>query len=249
MAQVASPSASPSVSIVASPSKVELNKEQAYTILDNLSLLAFEPHKRHRLTYSPTSISLGTDYGWARRVGGAWNYYTGSEVTPDLESLLPLINKVHNCITKNQTILNDYHERNGCMSKVETAVKGLEALKINQYQGLDTKQKLIEKSIEILKTIKTILEKKQAETTEGYIKGFSKKREEEEFLQKQKDELITRLKEENRILRVQAGAAGNYKNLSPEQLIELAQDCLKLASLKMKEAKARGIESLRATTT
>lgn len=248
MAQVASPSSS----MVASPTKhakIELNRTQAYDILENLSLLAYDAHKHNKLNYTLTSVTLGTSSGTLRK-GADWLYYlAGSQTTTEIVSLLPLINKVHNFITKNPAILTEYSERNLCMGKVDKAVQGLEALKTNQYDKQDDKKKLIDKSIDVLKTIKTVLETTQAENTRFRLEEGRQRRLEEEARQKERDELSARLKEENRILRIQVAAAGGTKDLSPEQLISLAQDCLKLISSKMNEAKAEGVNSLRKTTT
>lgn len=244
MAQVSSPSAS----IIASPSKVELNRTQAYAILDNLSLLAFDAHKQDKLSYTPTSVTLGTSSGLWRK-GADWaSYLAGSGVTTEIVSLFPLINKVHNCIIKNPAILNEYSERSLCMGKVDKAMQGLEALKVNQYQLQSKKIEQVDQSIDVLKKIKTALETTQAENTKSYLEELRLRRQEEEARQKEKDELLVHLKEENRILRAQAAAAGGTKDLSAEQLISLAQDCLKIASSKMGAAKA-GMESLRKTTT
>jgi hypothetical protein len=240
---------SPAASIVGSPSKVELTRTQAYAILDNLSLLAYDAHKNDKLSYTQVSITLGTNSSVVRK-SMEWGYYlVGSGVTTDIVSLLPLIKKVHQCIIKNKTILEEYSERNSCIGKVDKAVQGLEALKINQYAGYEKKQQQVEESIEVLKKAKTLLGEKQAESTKTYLEEIRLRRLEDEARQKEKDELIARLEQENRTLRAQAAAAGNNKDLSSEQLISLAQDCLTLASSKMKVVKVREADSLRKTTT
>lgn len=217
-----------------SPAKVELNQKQSYAILDNLSLLAFDAHKQDRLSYSPTSISLGTSSSTWRTVTWAL-YIAGSEVTPDLEALLPLITKVHNCIIKNPRILNEYDDRTACIGKVEKAVLGLEALKINQYQGYDKKQEQIDKSIDVLRGTKRVLETKREETSEIYREQTRQRIKEEEARQTERDARLAFLEQENKLLKVQAASVGNFKKFSAAQLIELAQDCLKLAAAEMKK--------------
>jgi len=229
------------MSVLASPAKVELTLAQANTILQNLSLLTYSAHKYDKLSYSATSITLGTSLGVMRKASDWLSYYSGSQVTNDLAALLPLIHKVQKCITANPLISTDISERTSCMELMNKAVKGLEALKVNQYEKQDKKQEEIDKSIEVLRSAHKTLDDKHAEWRDSTFAEMRVKRLEEEARQREKDELLIKLKEENRILRVQAAAAGNtpLHTLSAAKLVELAQECLKLASAEMNQAQVR----------
>lgn len=217
---------------IASPAKVELSVPQSQAILKNLSRLAKPKHKDKKLNYSQTSITLSTNSSTVRTVHNWWNYYAGSEVTPDLEALLPLITKVQNCITKNQKILNEYSDRTSNMELIGRAVKGLEALKINQYNGQDKKQKQIDESIKVLNEINGVLEEKQRVWRESSASQYVQNRQVEEAKQKAQEDRFQKLEEENRnlLLSLAASRTTNLKEQPTQVLLALAKECITIVA-------------------
>lgn len=217
---------------IASPAKVELSVPQSQAILKNLSRLAKPKHKDKKLNYSQTSITLGTSSSAVRTMNEWYYYYAGSEVTPDLEALLPLITKVQNCITKNQKILKEYSERTYYTELIGKAVKGLEALKINQYNGQDKKQQQIDESIKALNAINEILEEKQRVWRESSGSQYLQQRLVEEAKQKAQEERLQKLEGENRNLSLSLAAsrATNLREQPTQVLLALAKECITIVA-------------------
>lgn len=184
----------------AAAQKVELTPNQAWGILRTLELLEHPAHVHDKLTYTPISIKLGTNSGFWRGWSETYNSWTGGEETPNIEALAPLIEKVKDCITKNDAIINDQTERFKYCELIPKAVTGLESLKKNQYRDLSKKEGHVDRAVESLKSAKTMLEKKREE----WLSNLHGSR--EGAAQKEKDGRIAELEEENKTLKAQLEA-------------------------------------------
>jgi hypothetical protein len=211
------------MAVSAAAPKVELTLGQSWSILKTLELLDHPVHANDKMTYTPTSIKLGTSSGSWRWAYEAYNSWTGGDETPNIEALPPLIEKVKDCITKNEQIVNDPTERTKYIEQIPKAVTGLEDLKKNKYRDLNKKETLIDKAIESLKSAKTTLEERRQEWLSSHLKESQAKRSSEEAEQKEKDARLAQLEEENKALKSQLAAtevlgAPNFDGIPKEKL-------------------------------
>ncbi|MBS0647765.1 MAG: hypothetical protein JSS10_00905 [Verrucomicrobia bacterium] len=202
--------------------KVELTPNQSWNILKTLELLDHPAHENDKLTYTPISIKLGTSSGYWRWGTELYNSWTGGEETPNIEALPRLIEKVKDCITTNQTIIESQSERTKFSEQISKAVTGLESLKKNQYRDLSKKEIHIDKAIESLKSALPVFEQKRQEWIASQLHG-SKTRSAEDSVQKEKDTRLAQLEEENKTLRAQLAAtevlgAPNFDGIPKEKL-------------------------------
>ncbi len=154
----------------------KVSVEQSRKILEQLALLHTDQHKNSKMVFYPTQIWLESNSSTWRTAAEWVTYAAGYETSRDLESLCPLIQKVHSCMTDSSRALGDCSSVITEKNFVVAAKEGLEALKLNQYSTDEKKRGMIDAAVATLELVVQFFQSKINEQVGTMSANFQAKK-------------------------------------------------------------------------
>lgn len=200
----------------------KVSVEQSLKILEQLSLLDTNQHEHSKMVFYPTEIWLESNSSTWRTVAQWTTYAAGYEVSRDLESLCPLIQKVHSCMTDSSRVFKNCNSVIKEKNRVVEAKEGLKAVRANQYSTDEKKRGMIDAAVKTLEQIEQIFLNKIHEQFGTMSANFQAKKMDELAA---KDHEIATLKAElvktkGDVIILTISSAPQVEPISTEQLVK-----------------------------